>query len=171
MDQISIDRLAKSIGYVAFGSGTESEAPDLQSMTEKAARVVLSCEIDRRSRVVDLGATPDSSERIRAELAWWIGGLEEYFEERLASPVILGTVTIRDRIDTLRSYVRELIYKDNKIDAALMESDPSSGVAGLEDLYTDLSIELDELARYAIAFSVALVLAIHRPPVAKEAPK
>lgn len=114
----------------------------------------------------------ESSERIRAELEWWIGGCREYFDERLASPVILGTVSIRDRIDTLRGYVRELIYKDNKIDEALMESNPSSDVDELEDLYTDLSNELDELARYAIAFSIAVDLGIYKraPAVAEGAP-
>lgn len=66
MDQITIDRIAKSIGYVAFGPGTERASSDLQSMTEKAARVVLSraedIQRDTRARVMELSAKPDDGQ-------------------------------------------------------------------------------------------------------------
>lgn len=66
MDQFSIDRLAKSIGYIAFGPGTERASPELESMTEEAARVVLSRDRDRRraprARLAELGAKPDEGQ-------------------------------------------------------------------------------------------------------------
>lgn len=109
----------------------------------------------------------ESSDRIRAELDWWIGGLREYFSECLASPTILGTVTIRERLDTIRGEVRGLFRKENEIREALDQTGMTAEIEPIEDLYIDLSVKLDDLARYLIALSIAIDLGIYKRPQKK----
>lgn len=101
-----------------------------------------------------------SHDLVREELRVWIDGLEEYFDDWLASPISFATISLEDRIKSLARRIEGLKKSQAAIRAAVDLRHGRDNLEELDDLHIELSNLFEFVAFDAVADSIAVYLAV-----------